>query len=138
MLLNVFLSKWVPVWEKNIKMLLENSNLHFTIKTIVHCRKHHLHNCNRDLHLHIYNKNCYLHIWCRKCHLHSAAETSNSIITTETVTWMITMERSTNITVTEITICIVAIEPQNLHNCKRYCHLQNWLCTETWCSQRFC
>ena len=90
----------------------------------------------------------------------SAAETSNYIITIETVTCMMATERHTNITVTESTISIVAIEPQNLnnsirrchlHNCCRECqlhssnrnfHLQNWLYTKTFtcrngASQRF-
>ena len=46
----------------------------------------------------------------------SAAETYNCIIATETVTCMIATERPPNVTVTESTICIVAIEPQNLNN----------------------
>ena len=39
------------------------------------------------------------------------------MIATETVTCMIASERSTNITVIETATCIVATEPQNLHNC---------------------
>ena len=54
-----------------------------------------------------------------------AAETSNCIIATETVTCMIATEIFTYTTVTESTICIVEIEPQNLHNCNRHCHLHN-------------
>ena len=55
----------------------------------------------------------------------NAAETSNCMNATGTVTCMIATEIFTNITITESTICIVEIEPQNLHNCNRYCDLHN-------------
>ena len=41
-----------------------------TVMCIMHCRKYHLHNCNRDSHLHNYNKNCHPRICCRNCYLH--------------------------------------------------------------------
>ena len=53
------------------------------------------------------------------------AETSNCMTATETVTCIIAKERSTNITVAESNTCIIVIEPQNLHNCNRHCHLYN-------------
>ena len=122
-----FYEKSVSFREKNMKLLYtwpchlhsynRNSNLHFTTETVKHCRKYHLHNCNRDFRLHKYNKNCHPHIQCRNCHYCiSAPETYNCIIATETVTCMIATERPPNVTVTESTICIVAIEPQNLNN----------------------
>ena len=47
----------------------------------------------------------------------NAAETSNWIIVTETVICVTETKRSTNIIVAESTTDIIAIEPQNLHNC---------------------
>ena len=120
-----FYEKWMPFRERNMKVLYtwkcclhsynRNSDLHFTTKAVMHCR-----NCNRDSHLHKYNKNCHPHIQCRNCHYCiNAAETSNSTIANETVKCMIATKRPTNTTVTESTIGIVAIEPQNLNNCIR-------------------
>ena len=37
---------------------------------IMHCRKYHLHNCNRDSNLYNFNKNFHPHIRCRNFHLH--------------------------------------------------------------------
>ena len=79
--LSIFLWKvGVPFREKNIKLLYtwkcrlhsynRNSILHFIAEAVIHCRKYHLHNCNRDSHLLKYNKNCHPHIPCRNCHLH--------------------------------------------------------------------
>ena len=57
----------MSVRERNIKWLLEsvtyisynrNSNLYFTIGTVVHCKKYHLHNCNRDSQC--VNELCYI------------------------------------------------------------------------------
>ena len=36
---------------------------------IMHCRKYHLHSCNRNPHLRNY-KNCQPHLCCGNCHLH--------------------------------------------------------------------
>ena len=73
----------------------------------------------------------------------SVAETSNCIIAT--AIFITAIRRSTNISTAESTSNIIAIEPQNQHNCNRYwhlhkfygkcqlhssnisCHLQNWL-----------
>ena len=71
-----------------------------TVMCIMHCRKYHLHNCNRDSYLHNYNKNCHPHI-CVTCTC--AAENRNCIIATATVTCIIVTERSINIPVTEST-----------------------------------
>ena len=79
---------------------------------IMHCRKYHLHN---------YNKNCDPHICCRAetvtciC----AAETSNYITATETAPYIIVTARSTNIPVTESNTW------KNLPKCNRRCHLHN-------------
>ena len=51
------------------------------------------------------------------------AQISDCIIATETVICMIVTERSS--TVTESTTCTIVIEPQNLHNYNRCCHLHN-------------
>ena len=94
-----------------------------TVMCIMHCRKYHPHNCNRNVHLHNYNKNCNPHICCRNCHLLCAAKTSNCIIATETVTCIIVPERSNNIPVakyhlktcinsTDFVTCIIAIKCQ--------------------------
>ena len=45
-----FYEERLSVREGNMKLLLE------TVMCIIHCRKCHLHNCNRDSHLHNYNK----------------------------------------------------------------------------------
>ena len=91
-----FYEKRLSVRERNMKLLLETVTYIaikerltciITIETvmcIMHCRKYHLHNCNRDSHLHNYNKNCHPHIFCRNCHLQSIAEISNYIIATGT------------------------------------------------------
>ena len=47
----------------------------------------------------------------------NAAQTSNWIIVTETVICVTETKRSTNIIVAESTTDMIAIEPQNLHNC---------------------
>ena len=56
------------------------------------------------------------------------AQISDCIIATETVICMIVTERSS--TVTESTTCTIVIEPQNLHNYNRCCHLHN--CYRKW------
>ena len=77
-----FYEKWMSVGERNIKLLLEAVTWMATLETgtpiiaieivmcIMHCRKYHLHDCNRDSHLHNFNKNCHPHICCRNFHLH--------------------------------------------------------------------
>ena len=114
------------IWKCHLHSYNRNSNLHFTIETVVDCRKYHLPNCKRDSHLHKYNKNCQPHIWTETVTCIIAAEIPNWIIATETFTCMIAPERSTNITVIESTTCKVAIEPQNLQNCNRPCHLHKY------------
>ena len=78
---------WSILWkmdvrERNIHLLLEAVTYMATMETatciitieivmcIMHCRKYHLHDCNRDSHLHNFNKNCHPHICCRNFHLH--------------------------------------------------------------------
>ena len=70
-----FYEKWVSVREKNIKLLLETVNYIaitetvtciITIETvmyIMHWRKYHLHNCNRDSHLPIITITIVTHIF---------------------------------------------------------------------------
>ena len=77
-----FYEKWMSVRERNIKLLLEAVTYMATMETatciiaieivmcIMHCRKYHLHDCNRDSHLHKFNKNCLPHIYCRDFHWH--------------------------------------------------------------------
>ena len=89
------------------------------VMCIMHCRKYHRHDCNRDSHLHNFN-NCHPCICCR-----NVAETSNSIIATETVTSITATKTSTNISVAESNANIIAIESQNLHNCSRCWPLHN-------------
>ena len=75
----------------------------------------------------------------------SVAETSNYTIATKTVILITETKISTSISVAESTTSIIAIGPQNPHNCNRRwhqhncyrkcqlhssnrnCHLQNWL-----------
>ena len=66
--------KWVSIRERNINLLFETViyiaitetvTCIITIGTVMckmHCRKYHLHNCNRDSHLHNYNKKFPPHI----------------------------------------------------------------------------
>ena len=73
-----FYEKWMSVRERNINLLLEAVTYMATTETaiitteivmyIMHCRKYHLHDCNRDFHLHNFNKNCHPHIYCRNFH----------------------------------------------------------------------
>ena len=58
-----FYEKWMPVRERNIKLLLETLAYIATTETVItmervmrimHCRN--LHNCSRNSHLHNYNK----------------------------------------------------------------------------------
>ena len=63
-----FYEKWVSVREMNIKLLLETVTYIATTETatciitieivvrIMHCRKYHLPDCNRDSHVHNFNK----------------------------------------------------------------------------------
>ena len=58
-----FYKKWMSVRERNVKLLLEAATYMATTETatciitieivmcIMHCRKYHLHDCNRDSHL---------------------------------------------------------------------------------------
>ena len=55
------------------------------------------------------------------CTCINATETFKCIIAT--VTCIIARKRSSNISVAESTTNIIAIEPQNLHNCNRRWHL---------------
>ena len=111
----------------------------------MHCRKYHLHDCNRDSHLIISIKIVTGIFAAETFTCMSVAETSNCLIATETVTSITATKRSTNIITAESTTNIIAIEPQKLHNCNihwhlhncyrkcqlhssnRNCHLQNWL-----------
>ena len=73
-----FYEKWMSVRERNIKLLLEAVTYIARMETatsiitigivmyIMHCRKYHLHDYNRDPHLHNFNKNCHPHICYRK------------------------------------------------------------------------
>ena len=75
-----FYGKWMSVRER---MLLEVVTYIATKETatciipieivmcIMHCRKYHLDDCNRDSHLHNLNKNCHSHICYRNFHLHT-------------------------------------------------------------------
>ena len=106
----------LSVREQNMKLLLE------TVMCIMHCRKYHSHNCNKDSHLH----NLFIHIFVAEtvtCIY--AADTSNCIIATETVTCIVVTERSTNMPVTESTISKPAKMQQTLHNCHRMCQLHS-------------
>ena len=79
-MLKQFYEEWLSVRERNMKLLLETYIAikvrvtriiaMETVMCIMHCRKYHLHNCNRDSHLHNYNENCHPHICCRNCYLH--------------------------------------------------------------------
>ena len=137
--LNVF---WSNLWtmdvrERNTKLLLEAVTHMATTETttyiitieivmyIMHRRKYHLHECNRDSHLQNFNK-IATHIFAAETFTcRSVVETSNCIIATETVTFITATKRSTNISVAENTTKIIATEPQNLHNCNRHWHLHN-------------
>ena len=86
----------MPVREMNVNLLLEAVTYMATTETatciiaieivmcIMHCRKYHLHDCNRDSHLHnfthIYTAEIFTCI--------SVAETSNYIIAIETVAFV--------------------------------------------------
>ena len=74
---NQFYEKILSIRERNMKLLLETVTYSTVtcitmeiVMCIMHCRKYHLYDCNRDSHLHNYNKNCHPHICCRNCHLH--------------------------------------------------------------------
>ena len=116
---------------RNIKLLLKAVTYMVTTETatciitteivmcMMHCRKYHLHDCNRDSHYIIPIK-IVTHIFAAKTFICiSVAETSNSIIAIKTVTFITATKRSTNISTAESTTNINAIEPQNLHNCNR-------------------
>ena len=113
----------IVTW-KHLYRYNRNRNLYFTVETVVHCRSTtcitatEIPICINTIKIvtYIFNAEPVTCI--------SAAKTSNWIIVPGTVTCMIAKERSTNITVMESTTC-VAIEPQNLHNCNRRCHLHN-------------
>ena len=93
-----FYGRWKSVIERNIKLVLEavthmaiTETAAYIITTeivmcIMHCRKYHLHDCNRDSHLHNFN-NIVTNIFAAEIFTCiSVAETSNCIIATETVT----------------------------------------------------
>ena len=103
-----FFEKWVSVRERNIKLLLET----VTYITITETSTYMI---TTKIVTHIFVEETIACI--------NAAGTSNSIISTVACT--IATERSTSITVIESTICIIAMEPQDLHNWKRRCHLHN-------------
>ena len=92
---------------------------------IMHCRKYHLHDCNRDSHLIISIKIVTGIFAAETFTCMSVAETSNCLIATETVTSITATKRSTNIITAESTTNIIAIEPQKLHNCNRRWCLHN-------------
>ena len=102
-----FYEKWVSVREKNIKLLLETDTYITATETPI---------CIITIKIvtHIFTVETFTCI--------SAAETSNCITGIETVTCIIATERSTSISVAESTTKMIAIEPQNLHSCKRCCH----------------
>ena len=115
---------------------------------IIHCRKYHMHNCNRDSHLYNYNKNCHPHIAADTVTCVSAAETSNYIIPAETVTCILATERPTNIPITGITTSKPPymqplLSPAYLswkvsvHRSNRSCHLRTNDCRnlhqQKWC-----
>ena len=112
-MLKQFYEEWLSVRERNMKLLLETYIAikvrvtriiaMETVMCIMHCRKYHLHNCNRVSHLHNYNENCLLHICCRNCYLHMCCRNFYLHNATETVTCIIVTEESTNIPVTEST-----------------------------------
>ena len=72
-----FYEERLSVRERNMKLILETIT-YIDIKErvtdiiaietamyIMHSRKYHLHNCNRDSYLHNDNKNCHPHMCCR-------------------------------------------------------------------------
>ena len=99
MLSGQYCEKWVSVRERNVKLLHETVTHIATTETvtciitieivmcIMHCRKYHLHYCNRVSHMHNFNK-IVTHIFAVETFA-NAAETSNCIIATETVTCII-------------------------------------------------
>ena len=114
--------KQLSISERNMKLLVQTVTIQSykrvaciiiveTVKCIMHCRKYHLHKCNRVSYLHNYNKNCCPYIFlklgftpCKAEQPLRGMETTNSITATEIITWIIAIERSTNIPVTESTI----------------------------------
>ena len=118
-----FYEKWLPVRERNIKLLLE-SVICIAIAETVTLILQEKQLCTAESTTYIVATEIPTCINTIKIVTQifdaetvtciNAAKTSNSIIATETVTCMIITERSTNITITESTICKVAIEPQNL------------------------
>ena len=92
-----FYEKWMSVRERNINLLLEAVTYMATTETatciitieivmcIMHCRKYHLHDCNRGSTCKIPIK-IFTHIFAAEIFTGiSGAETSNCIIATETV-----------------------------------------------------
>ena len=117
---------------------------------IMHCRKYHLHNCNRISLLHNYNKN-FNHIFTAETVTYICAlEASNCIIATETHLLNCIREihqhtsnkkyhLKTCINETDIVTCIIAIEsvscivPTETSTCKidyRNFNLQRWYQSE--------
>ena len=100
MFFDQFYEKRLPFRQRNIKLLLETVTYirvaciikMETVICIMHCRKYHLHN---------YNKNCYQHVCCRNCHLHMCCR--NFLQHNCNRDKQIITERQTNIQVTEST-----------------------------------
>ena len=79
MLSSQFYEKWMSLRERNLLLeavtymaAIETATCIITIKIvmrIMHGRKYHLYDCNRDSHLHNFNKNSHPHICCRNLHL---------------------------------------------------------------------
>ena len=116
----------IVIWKCHLHSYNRNSKLHFTIETVVDCRKYYLHNCKRDSHLHKYKKNCQPHIWPRKCHLHKCCRNFQLNNCNRNIHMHDCNRKTTNIIVTESTTCKVAIEPQNLQNSNGPCHLRKY------------
>ena len=150
MLSDQFYEKRLSVRKRNMKFLLETVT-YIAIKErvpciiaiemvmfIMHCRKYHLHNCNRDSHLHNYSKNCHPHILCRNCHLHMCCR-NFSLHNCNRKIHQHTSNRKyhvkTCINATDVITCIIAIEsvscivPTETASCSidyRKFHLQKW------------
>ena len=110
-----FYEKRLSVRERNMKLLLETVTeiamkvrvtwliTIDTVTCIMHCRKYHLHNCNRDP-ICIIAIKIVTHIFATKAvTCICTVEISNCITATETATCIIVTQRSTNIPVTEST-----------------------------------
>ena len=87
-----FYEKRLSFRERNMKLLLETVTYirvtckitMETVMCIMHCRKYHLHDCNRDSHLHNCNKIVTRIFAAETVTCKCTAKTSNCIIATET------------------------------------------------------